>query len=35
MRRRGEVFDNPVTGEHVVVLSDSAEQAEGVLPAGQ
>lgn len=33
MGRRGEVFDNPVTGEYVVVLSDPDEQAEGVLVA--
>jgi quercetin dioxygenase-like cupin family protein len=33
MRRRGEVFDNPVTGEHVVVLSDPEEQPDGVLVA--
>jgi mannose-6-phosphate isomerase-like protein (cupin superfamily) len=30
---RGEVFENPATGEHVVVLSDPREQAEGVLVA--
>lgn len=33
MRRRGEVFDNPVTGECVVVLTDPDEQVEGVLVA--
>src|SRR6187402_746919 len=31
--RQGEVFDNPVTGEHVVVLTDPDEQAENVLVA--
>jgi quercetin dioxygenase-like cupin family protein len=31
MERRGEVFDNPATGEYVVILSDPAEQVDGVL----
>lgn len=33
MDRRGEVFENPVTGERVVVLTDPDEQPEGVLVA--
>jgi mannose-6-phosphate isomerase-like protein (cupin superfamily) len=33
VERRGEVFENPSTGEHVVVLSDPDEQADGVLVA--
>ena len=33
MGQRGQVFDNPVTGEYVVVLSDPDEQPDGVLVA--
>ncbi len=33
MGRRGEVSDNPVTGEYVVLLTDPDEQSEGVLVA--
>jgi quercetin dioxygenase-like cupin family protein len=31
MSRRGQVFDNPVTGERAVVLTDPAEHPERVL----
>lgn len=33
MDRRGQVFENPVTGEHVVILSDPEAQADGALVA--
>jgi mannose-6-phosphate isomerase-like protein (cupin superfamily) len=33
MNRRGQVFENPVTGERVVLLTDPDEHPEGVLVA--
>lgn len=33
MSRRGQVFENPVTGERVVVLTDPAEHPDRVLTA--
>ncbi len=33
MSRRGQVFDNPVTGERVVVLTDPLEHSDRVLTA--
>jgi mannose-6-phosphate isomerase-like protein (cupin superfamily) len=33
MDRRGHVLENPVTGEHVVILTDPETQAEGALVA--
>lgn len=33
MDRRGQVLENPITGEHVVMVTDPETQADGVLVA--